>query len=479
MQSARPRLIWLPVLLAGLLLGGPLAAGAQPEAQAGLTLMVNSALADAGDANPGDGVCETAPGSGVCTLRAAVREANARPGADTIVLPPGTYPLSLVATSFEDAALDGDLDLTDDVTLLGAGEADTIIDGNRSASKARVFHIFAGVTVTMSQLTIRNGTNEPAPGIAGGILNHGTLTLEHVTLTENDRGGLDNQGSATLDHLTYTRNTGNGANLRNSGNGTMLVRDSYIADNENNGASGGVWAGPGHLTLLNTTISHNGGPATDSGGGLVVFNGIATVINTTLSGNQATARGGGIYVGQSSASHPTTLNLHNATVVNNTADTSQGNWSGGGIYVDTSNGFTPVVNLRNTILANNWLHDIGGPASDCAGPLNSGGYNLIKTTAGCTLNGVTAGNLTGVDPELGRLAGDGPARLHVLQSDSPAIDAGHPAGCADALGARLATDQRGYARHVDGGSGAARCDIGAFEYAASAPNFVFLALIVR
>ena len=43
------------------------------------------------DANPGDGVCETAPGNGICTLRAAIQETNALAGDDTIILPPNTY----------------------------------------------------------------------------------------------------------------------------------------------------------------------------------------------------------------------------------------------------------------------------------------------------------------------------------------------------------------------------------------------------
>ena len=35
---------------------------------------------DLPDANPGNGVCETAPGNGICTLRAAIQEANALAG---------------------------------------------------------------------------------------------------------------------------------------------------------------------------------------------------------------------------------------------------------------------------------------------------------------------------------------------------------------------------------------------------------------
>ena len=59
------------------------------------TFTVNSPF-DAADANPGDAMCETAPGNGVCTLRAAIEEANTL-GArdDTIILPPNTYLLTL------------------------------------------------------------------------------------------------------------------------------------------------------------------------------------------------------------------------------------------------------------------------------------------------------------------------------------------------------------------------------------------------
>jgi large repetitive protein len=61
-----------------------------------------------GDAKPSDGVCETAAGNGVCTLRAAVQEANALPGADEIILPPNTYVLTQVA----ELIITGDLTIT-------------------------------------------------------------------------------------------------------------------------------------------------------------------------------------------------------------------------------------------------------------------------------------------------------------------------------------------------------------------------------
>jgi CSLREA domain-containing protein len=105
-----------------------------------LTFTVNSP-ADIPDVNPGDGVCETAPGNGVCTLRGAIQEANAHAGTDTIILQANvTYLLTRVGV--DDTALNGDLDIKDNVTIVGAGATSTIIDGNANVVGERVFQIF-------------------------------------------------------------------------------------------------------------------------------------------------------------------------------------------------------------------------------------------------------------------------------------------------------------------------------------------------
>ncbi len=72
-------------------------------AAAAATFNVDS-TADGVDANPGDGVCATA--SATCTVRAAVMEANAWPGDDVIMIPAGTYVLTIPPDSGGDA--DGD-----------------------------------------------------------------------------------------------------------------------------------------------------------------------------------------------------------------------------------------------------------------------------------------------------------------------------------------------------------------------------------
>src|SRR5215207_3850749 len=105
---------------------------------------------DEADAAPGDGLCQTREGE--CTLRAAIQEANAWEGADSISIPAGTFALS-IAGSGEDAAATGDLDITDGLTISGAGIGVTILE---AGELDREFHVQSG-TLSLSRLTIQNG----------------------------------------------------------------------------------------------------------------------------------------------------------------------------------------------------------------------------------------------------------------------------------------------------------------------------------
>ena len=100
------------------------------------TFVVNS-TADLTDADQGDGICAAANGS--CTLRAAIMQANFLPDANTITIPQGVY--TFTRPGDEDAAVLGDLDIINDVTIQGAGSANTIIDGNGGVTNDRVFQI--------------------------------------------------------------------------------------------------------------------------------------------------------------------------------------------------------------------------------------------------------------------------------------------------------------------------------------------------
>jgi CSLREA domain-containing protein len=98
---------------------------ATPAFAANLTV---DSTTDAVDSNPGNGSCATA--GGFCSLRAAIQEANALAGADTITLPAGTYTLTITGTA-EDLAATGDLDITEAVVISGASVATTIIQAGR------------------------------------------------------------------------------------------------------------------------------------------------------------------------------------------------------------------------------------------------------------------------------------------------------------------------------------------------------------
>ncbi len=139
------------------------------------------------------------------------------------------------------------------------------------------------------------------------------------------------------------------------------------------------------------------------------------------------------------------LDLPNVTIARN------GSSTGGGV----SKSITSILNLANTLIGTN----VATSAPDCSGTLVSQGYNLIQTTAGCTLTGITTGNITGRVPSLLDL-GDygGPTQVHALFYDSPAINAGNPITPGSGGYACEAIDQRGVARPQ-----AALCDIGAYE----------------
>jgi CSLREA domain-containing protein len=411
---------------------------------------VNSPF-DASDSNPGDGVCETAPGNGVCTLRAAIEEANTLgAGDDTIILPPNTYLLTLV----------NELTINGDLTISGSGASTTIIDGSKSVRPdSGVLVVVPGITVSISGVTIRNGVRGTSGDTGGGgIFNSGTLTLSNGMVSGNTTlglgGGIFNSGTLTLSNITVSANSGgfHGGGIFNSG--TMTLTNSTVSGNDSsghNGASGGGILNTGTLTLTNSTVSGNS--VFGGGGGISnssVFNspGTLTLINSTVSGNRGgVGLGGGIANGG-------TANLLNATITNNTL----GFGDGGGVSSGRS------FNIQNTIIAGNFR---SGLPSDCAGTINSNGNNLMGSLDRCTVNG---GGVTLADPKLGPLQNNGgPTETHALLSGSPAIDGGNPSGCRNNLGTLLTTDQRGFHRPVDGNDNhVAVCDIGAFEFGAGA-----------
>ena len=165
-----------------------------------LSTFVVNVLTDTVDVNPGDGLAQDATGN--TSLRAAIMESNALAGADTINLGAGTFTLS-IAGAGEDAAATGDLDITGDLTIIGAGSSSTVID---AADLDRVFHVLADVAVNISRVNITGGSVPLDNG--GGVSNVGTLTLAESVVSANRAaigGGLFNFGKLSVLHSAVSR----------------------------------------------------------------------------------------------------------------------------------------------------------------------------------------------------------------------------------------------------------------------------------
>lgn len=394
------------------------------------------------------------------TLRAAVIAANASVGvADTILVPAGTYTLTLSGAE-ENAARTGDLDIRDNLTIIGAGSATTTIDATNLGD--RVFDVFSGgastaptvTTVSLQGLTITGGktvkiadnlgdyggalrtdfdtdvtitgcvfSNNSAPhaannqvyGVGGAIANNAKLTIDDCQFTNNSAsnagGAIYVGGSGAVTTISNTTFTGNmataGGAIRN--HERMTIESSTFSGNQaltSNGSNGQGGAidnnGGGDLTMVNSTLTKN---TSIFGGAIVNYQGLS-ILNSTLAGNTASY--------------------------------------GGGLACPIS---TSVSSLENTIIATNTA-SVQGP--DVWGSVGSRGHNLIGNTANSS--GWSTTDLLNVNPLLGALADNGGlTQTMALLAGSPAID---KANTADAP----ATDQRGVTRPQGPAA-----DIGAFE----------------
>jgi CSLREA domain-containing protein len=340
-----------------------------------------------------DGACDAH-----CSLREAVAAANAAPGPDEVRVPAGVYPLTRAGAG-EDASATGDLDVTSDLRILGAGADGTVIDGLGLDRILQVQAPFPNeAVVEIADLTLRNGnarTTASGDGLGGAIVNYGhTVKVLRCHLD----GNVAEQGGGIF-------------NL-----GLLEVRDSTISGNT----------------------------AQILGGGLVTDLGSFDLFNVTISGNAAMEGiGGGIF---GIGAGPIGL-IESSTITGNTAPFH------GGIYAEP---LAPEVSLpvfpvlRNSLVAGNSSSQV----PECGLDLDAA-HNLIARTTDCQVT-------LPVPLGLGPLADNGgPTPTHALLPGSPAIDAGPAAagtaGCAaqDQRGRPRPAD--------GDGNGVSRCDVGDFE----------------
>ncbi|MEM7049927.1 MAG: right-handed parallel beta-helix repeat-containing protein [Acidobacteriota bacterium] len=306
-----------------------------------------------------------------CTLRDAVRAANRRPGADVVVLGEGTYFLTLGGRG-EDQAATGDLDLSDDLTIIGAGADRTRIDGR---GLDRLFDLRGAVRLELVAVRLENGdSGSHSGGAVRALDNDSTVVLDRSVIADSQAladhalgGAIYSQGAV---EITYS----------------SLIRNQA-------GSSGGAVAGSGSLQVAGSTFSENNAEYEYGGGLYVASGGDLDLRHSTLHANRAMKVGGGVYVhGLASARVQASILARNLT------------WAGGtDCYGQVeSAGFNLV-----------------GQGGGCQG--------VVAGVAGDLVGGATI-----LEPELGPLAlNGGGTPTHSLLPSSPARDAVAAVACAE------------------------------------------------
>ncbi|RLD08476.1 MAG: hypothetical protein DRI65_02080 [Chloroflexota bacterium] len=311
-----------------------------------------------GDCTPGD-----------CSLREAVNKANSCPGLQTINLPADGYTLTLDGDD-ENLGATGDLDVTDDLVIIGTGAPS--INGNIE----RAFHVHSGVTATFEGIWLTDGDAI----YGGGLVNEGDLSLNNFTCNYNNvsipPGGMGdamggcifNTSNLTVNNGQFLANTaGYGGAVYNLDNATALIENNSFTGNEAEFNGGALWNGvDAEFTVNNSTLEMN--EAGVDGGG-VWNHGDFYGEGLVLEDNHAIDRGGAIYVWMD-----TFTQFNNSWLTENSA-----NW-GGGLF--NNNG---MVHFYESGITNN----------TATGPVGGGIYNNGPVpTGGLLLKNVTISNNT-------------------------------------------------------------------------------------
>lgn len=358
--------------------------------------------------------------NGNCTLREAVRAANtnesvdacpAGSGADTILVPPGVYTLTVVISNTDGGEFPTThhLEITSTLTISGTGPENTIIDAN---AFGRAFWIHpvgpGGVDVILSGLTIQNGTHVDGGvgirndnnstltvtncifrknigdwywgGPGGGIANLGKLTVLNSQFIDNVgyrvAGAIYNEGFMTVTGSIFTGNSSRsfGGAILNLGSAT-IQESKFISNTTVENGGGAIYSESSPITMTRSTFMGNKGTY---GGAIQLEGGSAVILNSTISNNSPLnfeilyGWGGGIYVDAGAS-----LTIDGSTISNNTVY-----GDGGGIYIFGSSNLT----ITNSTLSGNIAQSNGG-----------GLYNAAVTTTATLENVTVAANKAGTN----------------------------------------------------------------------------------
>jgi hypothetical protein len=186
----------------------------------------------------------------------------------------------------------GALNVNKNLTIQGPGANMLAVSGNNAS---KVFIISAGVTVSISGLTVQNGTGNAPAG--SGIENSGNLTLTAAAVINNGvvgaaGGGIFNNGNAqlTMDRVLVANNRGTNGGGLELNNPASLTNVTFFGNQAQFGAifDAGFISGSGTpASLLNVTITQNTATLAGAGGGINWGNtDQLNVRNTIVANNQ-------------------------------------------------------------------------------------------------------------------------------------------------------------------------------------------------
>lgn len=330
--------------------------------------------------------------SGSGSLRAAITAANSAPGS-TIVFTSG-----LTGTISLQSALPT---ILTDMTITGPGATNLTIS---AGSKYRIFRCGNGTyagqypestggiggTVTISGLTLQNGTDAADEQGGGAILitSSANLVLTGCTLQNNETayvgGAISNGGDAAINNCVFTGNQANAAAIFNLG--VLTLAGSSIVGNTapltssamyNEGVFDG-WPANGQVTVTDCQINNNNVSEQDGAGCVYRECGVSTFTGTTFTGNSAPLNSGFLVYNRSL--------LNRCAIIGNSA-------SVGFSALETLNG---MLTVQSSTIANN--------AGECPAIMVAYGWTNI-------LDSTVTGNTSTTYPGVLWLEGYGNANL--------------------------------------------------------------------
>jgi len=218
--------------------------------------------------------------AGDCSLREAVRAANASAADDTINFAQGLGTIVLA----------DEIEITNSgtLTISGRGASSTVIDGG--TGKNGIFYVRSAV-VTIADVKLTGGFGGKFYTGGGAIyVYQGSLTLERVHATGNStfgHGGVvyyDGGTGHRIRHSTFNGNTATNCGVFYNDRGTLSVVNSTFTGNMASSV-GGAFCTDGTTRVRNITVTGN---TADLGGGLQFGLGTFNFGNSIIAGNTAT-----------------------------------------------------------------------------------------------------------------------------------------------------------------------------------------------